>query len=201
MTIPSFKICIVLMAAGLSISGDKSPQGKGDPQSSFEPRSNPGAGQQFLQKFVGDWDVAKTLHLRGDPIRMTGECRQTMIHNGRFLQSEFVFERDGSKSTGTGLIGFEAETGKFTSVWTDSRSTRMSLRQSKDPFKGHEIVLYSGSLNADAKTMRQSRTVTRLEDNGNKIVHRQYAPGSDGKDRLFMELVMTRKAKTPAPGR
>jgi hypothetical protein len=93
-----------------------------------------------------------------------------------------------------GLIGFEAETGKFTSVWTDSRSTRMSMRQSKEPFKGDEIVLYSGSLNADGKTMRQSRTVTRLEDNGNKIVHRQYSAGPDGKDRLFMELVLTRKA-------
>jgi hypothetical protein len=196
MALPSSKVWTVLLATGLLISGDKPPQGKGDPQSSFEPRSNPGIGQQFLKKFEGDWNVAKTLHLRGDPIRMTGECRQTMIHNGRFLQSEFVFEHNGTKSTGLGLIGFETETGKFTSVWTDSRSTRMSMRQSKDSFKGDEIVLYSGSLNADGKTMRQSRTVTRLEENGNKIVHRQYAPGQDGKDRLFMELVLTRKAKT-----
>ena len=69
-----------------------------------------------------------------------------MIHDGRFLQSEFVFEQDGKKSTGLGLVGFDATTGQFTTVWTDSRSTRMSLRQSQQPFSGKEIVLQSRSL-------------------------------------------------------
>ena len=31
-----------------------------DPQSTFEPRSGPGAGQKVLEKFAGDWDVVKT---------------------------------------------------------------------------------------------------------------------------------------------
>ena len=43
------------------------------------------------------------------------------------------------------------------------------------------------------KDGRQSRTVTRLEEDGAKIVHRQYAVGPDGSERLVMELVMTRK--------
>ena len=73
-----------------------------DPQSSFEPRSNPGPGQKFLEKFVGNWEVIKIFHPRaGDPVRTTGECRQTMIHGGRFLQSEFVFSKGESKSTGS----------------------------------------------------------------------------------------------------
>src|SRR5436190_15396129 len=100
-----------------------------DPQSAYEPRSKPGAGQKFLEKFVGDWDVVKTFYPRsGDPIKVTGECRQTMIHEGRFLKSEFVFQgQGGGKTTGTGLIGFETDSGKFTTVWVDSRSTRLSL--------------------------------------------------------------------------
>src|SRR5262249_39997173 len=137
----------------------------------------------------------------GDPLRIKGECRQTMIHDGRFLQSEFVFGRDGTKTTGLGLIGFEANSGTFTSVWTDSRSTRMSMRQSQDKFNGEEIVLYSGSLNADGKDARRTRTVTRLEEGGRKIVHRQYFIAPDGKERLFMELLMTRKAEAVAPGK
>jgi len=36
--------------------------------------------------------------------------------------------------------------------------------------------------------------VTRLEDGGKKIVHRQYSPTPDGKERLVMELILT-----PAP--
>ena len=105
-------------------------------------------------------------------------------HEDRFLQSDFVFQQpDGKKSTGLGIIGFEVETGKFTSFWTDSRSTRLSIRQSEGKFNGQEIVLFSKSLEPDAKEARRSRTVTRLEENGRKLVHRQYSIGSDGNDR------------------
>jgi hypothetical protein len=179
------------------VGSEQASQKPQDPQSKFEPRSNPGMGQEFLQKFVGDWDVVKLLHPRsGGSVRMTGECRQTMVHEGRFLKSEFVFEQNDSKTTGLGLIGFEPETGFFTSVWTDSRSTRMSLRQSKDPFDGKEIVLYGRSLNEDSTVPpRRSRTVTRLEDDGHKIIHHAYVTAADGKEHLFMELLMTRKNK------
>jgi hypothetical protein len=178
-----------------AVSG-RPPQDKRDLQSDYEPRSRPGAGQAFLKKFEGDWTVDKAFYPRsGDPVRMKGESRQTMINDGRFLKSEFVFEHDGAKSTGLGLIGFESGTGKFTSVWTDSRQTRMSMRQSQEPFNGQEIVLYSRSLAADGRPGWQSRTVTRLEDDGRKIIHRQYAPDRDKKERLMMELVLTRKAR------
>lgn len=169
------------------------PPAKKDPQSSFEPRSAPGAGQKFLEKFVGTWDVEKAFHPRsGEPTRSKGECRQEMVHGGRFLRSEFTFGTQAGRTTGTGLIGFEPESGLFTSVWTDSRRTGMSFRRSKDKFDGKEIVLHGASLDG-GKDGRQSRTVTRLEADGAKIVHRQYSAGADGKERLVMELVMTRK--------
>src|SRR5579884_2512393 len=121
---------IVMTGAWCMLGAGLSAQAPKDPQAAFEPRSNPGAGQKFLEKMVGDWDVVKTFYPRaGAPFRMTGSCRQTMIHGGRFLQSEFVFEANGTKTTGLGLVGFEADSGKFTSVWTDSRATRMSFRQ------------------------------------------------------------------------
>jgi hypothetical protein len=165
-----------------------------DPQSAYEPRSEPGVGQKFLEKFVGDWHVAKTFYpAKGEPAKMQGECRQTMVQGSRFLQSEFTFEQDGKKSTGTGIIGFESRSGKFTSVWIDSRSTRMSLRQSQDKFDGMEIVLYSAAMGDAGGGPPRSRTLTRLEDEGRKIVHRQYARLADGKERLMMELVLTRK--------
>jgi hypothetical protein len=165
-----------------------------DQQSSFEPRSQPGAGQKFLEKFVGDWEVVKSFYPRsGIAVSTKGECRQTMIHGGRFLQSEFVFGSGDDKTTGLGIIGFETATGKFTSVWTDARSTRMSLRQSRSEFDGAQIVLYGCSLNEEGKNERQSRTVTRLEDEGRKLLHRQYIVEADGKERLIMELAMTRK--------
>lgn len=191
----------LLTALSLLLSGGLcSAQDKKDPQSSYEPRSKPGVGQQFLEKMVGDWEVTKTFYPRsGAPVITKGECRQTMIHGGRFLQSDFIFGQGESKVTGQGVIGYDSDKGLFTSVWTDSRSTRMSLRQSRDKFDGQEIVLLSQSLPANENDGRQSRTVTHLEDNGTKIVHRQYNPGNDGKERLIMELLMTRKPPSVEP--
>jgi hypothetical protein len=173
-------------------------QEKKDPQAGYEPRSKPGAGQKLLAQFVGEWDVVKTFYSRtGEPSATKGTCRQTMIHDGRFLQSEFTFDGE-AKTTGMGLIGFEPASDAFTSVWTDSRATRMSLRQSKDKFGGDEIVLYSRSLAAGTDS-RTSKTVSRLAEGGNKIVHRQYSVGDGGQERLVMELVMTRKGGTARP--
>ena len=168
-----------------------------DPQARIEPRSGPGVGQEFLGRFAGDWEVAKVFHPRsGEPVRVEGTCHQAMIHGGRFLQSDFAFGRGDGRTTGTGIIGFEPGPGRFTSVWTDSRATGMSVRQSREPFDGHQIVLYSRSLEPDGREARSSRTITRLEDDGRRIVHQQHAFGPDGPGRLVMELVMTRK---PAP--
>src|SRR5262245_41727324 len=189
----AFLLVAGCLAAALAPAQDKKEKDK-DPQSSFEPRSAPGAGQKFLAKFVGEWDVVKTFHPRtGKPFVQKGECKQEMIHDGRFLQSAFTFRSGDAKTTGLGLVGFEASTGAFTSVWTDSRATRMSFRKSKDKFDGKEIVLHGAALGETAEK-RASRTVTRLEDDGKKIVHRQYSDTPDGKARLVMELVLTRKA-------
>src|SRR5262245_4414910 len=186
-------LALLIVAVALPASAQRPPEKK-DPQSAIEPRSGPGAGQKFLEKFVGTWDVAKSFHPRsGEPVRQSGECVQTMVHGGRFLKSEFVFGTGDAKTTGTGMIGFEPDKGIFTSVWTDSRSTRMSLRQGKEKFDGEQIILFSQTL-GDAKEGRRSRTVTRLEDNGATILHRQYSIAPDGQERLMMELRMTRRA-------
>jgi Protein of unknown function (DUF1579) len=185
-------IATLTTAASFIFTAAQEPKGG---QSTFEPRSSPGAGQKFLEQFTGNWSVTKTFHPRtGEPTRVEGQCHQAMIHDGRFLQSDFVFEVSGKKTTGMGLIGFEPESGRFTSFWTDSRQTQMSLRQSQDPFDGKEIVLYSRSLEATGKEARRSKTVSRLEEGGRKLVHRQYALGPSGEERLVMELIMIKVA-------
>ena len=187
-----FALAAWLLTGTLAPGQDK--QDKKDPQSTYEPKSKPGAGQKFLSQFVGDWDVLKSFFpQKGEPARVKGQCKQTMINDGRFLQSDFIFGEGATKTTGVGIIGFETESGLFTSVWVDSRATSMSLRQSKDKFDGKEIVLFSKSLKEGGKAARVSRTVTRLEEDGRKIVHQQYNLGADGQDRLIMELLMKRK--------
>ena len=170
----AFAACCLLCAAG-----PQEPPRK-DAQAAFEPRSAPGAGQKFLETMTGDWDVAKAFFPRsGEPNRSSGKCKQTMVQGGRFLQSDFTFGEGDRSTTGTGLVGYEPDSGAFTSVWIDSRQTRMSFRKSRDKFDGESIVLYSRSLEPEGKDARSSKTVTRVEDAGKKVVHRQYAPAPD----------------------
>ena len=97
----------------------------------YEPPNAAGAGQKLLAQFVGDWDVVKSFFpVNGKPIVTKATCKQYMIQNGKFLQSDFTFfNADGTKSTGTGISGFDPKTNRFTTVWYDSRQTTMSIRQ------------------------------------------------------------------------
>ncbi len=189
------RLAVFAIAAGIALSAAAQDKSK-DPQASYDPRSAPGAGQKFLEKFVGDWNVQKVFHPRtGDPVITKGECHQEMINDGRFLKSDFVFPDGQSKITGVGLIGFEPATGLFTSVWADSRSTKMSIRQSRDLFDGNQIIMSSLPVAGSVREARPSRNVTHLEDNGRKIVHQQYAINPDNSERVMLELILTKKGQ------
>src|SRR5579884_3119270 len=163
-------------------------------QNQYEPPSLPGAGQKLLAQFTGEWDVVKTFFPRtGKPIVSKGTCSQYMVHDGKFLQSEFTFfNPDGTKSTGTGISGFDPKTNRFTTVWYDSRQTTMSIRQSDGAFDGRDIVLWATPLDPDRPGRR---TVARahLEENGRVLLHRHFAIDDQGHERLVIELRMRRK--------
>jgi hypothetical protein len=117
----------------------------------YEPSNTPGAGQALLRQFVGEWNVVKTFFpVNKSPIATQGTCKQYMVQDGKFLQSDFVFSAaDGSKSTGTGISGFDSKTNRFTTVWFDSRQTTMSIRQSDGTFDGKNIVLWTTPLDTE----------------------------------------------------
>jgi hypothetical protein len=191
--IGSILVVTLSLVAGLGLVAFAQDKAK-DPQGAYDRRSSPGSGQKFLEKFVGDWAVEKIFHPRtGDPVSTKGECHQTMINDGRFLKSEFIFYDGAANATGLGLVGFEADSGLFTSVWTDSRSTKMSIRQSKEPFDGSEIILASVPMANGVRETRPSRSTTRLADGGRKIIHQQSAINPDKTERLMMELILIRK--------
>jgi hypothetical protein len=116
----------------------------------YEPTNAPGAGQKLLAQFAGNWDLIKTFFpMNGKPIVTRGECKQYMIQDGRFLESDFTFvDSAGTKSTGTGISGFDSRTNRFTTVWYDSRQTTMSIRHSDGTFDGKTICLMGHAAHA-----------------------------------------------------
>ncbi len=160
----------------------------------YEPPAAAGAGQKLLAQFAGDWDMVKTFYpATGQPAVTKGTCKQYMIQDGKFLQSDFTFfDPDGSKSTGTGISGFDPKTNRFTTVWYDSQKTTMSIRQSDGTFDGVNIVLVATSLDPD-RPGRKTYARAHLEDNGHVLIHRHYSVDDKGIERLVLEWRMTRK--------
>lgn len=163
-------------------------------QNQYEPPNMPGAGQKLLAQFAGDWDVVKTFFPReGKPIVTRGTCRQQMVHDGKFLESQFAFfNPDGTRSTGTGISGFDSRTDRFTTVWYDSRQTTMSIRQSDGTFDGKNIVLWATPLDPD-NPGRKTVARAHLEEGGRVLVYRHFLIDGKGNERMMFEMRMTRK--------
>ena len=160
----------------------------------YEPPNAAGAGQKLLAQFTGYWEVAKTFFpMNGKPIVTKGTCKQYMIQDGKFLQSDFTFfNPDGTKSTGTGISGFDPKTNRFTTVWFDSRQTTMSIRQSDGTFDGKNIVLWTTPIDTEHPG-RKTVARAHLEEDGRLLLHRHFAIDDKGGERMVIELRMTRK--------
>ena len=160
----------------------------------YEPATTAGAGQKLLAQFAGEWDVVKTFFpMNGKPIVTKAMCKQYLIQDGKFLQSDFTFfNPDGTKSTGTGISGFDPKTNRFTTVWYDSRQTTMSIRQSDGTFDGKNIVLWSTPLDVE-RPGRKTVARAHLEEDGRLLLHRHFLIDDKGNERMMIELRMTRK--------
>jgi hypothetical protein len=160
----------------------------------YEPQNAPGDGQRLLAQFAGDWDVVKTFFpMNGKPRVTKATCKQCMIQDGKFLQSDFTFfDSDGTKSTGTGISGFDPKTNRFTTVWYDSRQTTMSIRQSDGTFDGKNIVLWATALDTESPG-RKTVARAHLEEDGRVLLHRHFLIDDKGEERMIIELRMTRK--------
>ncbi len=160
----------------------------------YEPPNAPGAGQKLLAQFVGDWEVVKSFFpMNGKPVVTKATCKQYMIQDGKFLQSDFTFlDSDGTSSTGTGISGFDSKTNRFTTVWYDSQQTTMSIRQSDGTFDGKNIVLWTTPLDTE-RPGRKTVARAHLEDDGRLLLHRHFLIDDKGNERMMIELRMTRK--------
>ena len=202
--VPVLAFCAAALAAASSATAQTTtPAAPGAPgkdvQQRYEPPSGPGAGQAFLKTFEGEWTVERNFYppSGGAPSKATGEATQKMVQDGRFLESDFTFHTpDGKTTSGVGISGFDPQTGLFTTFWYDSRSTRFSVRQSREPFDGKQIVLYSVSLGGSHGQEHTSRTVSYLEDGGKRLIHRQYNADASGQEHVLMELILTKKSSS-----
>lgn len=187
-------IVATLLAASVVFAPGMRSHGQ-ETHNQYEPPNAPGAGQKLLAQFVGDWDVVKTFYSPTGKATVTkGTCKQYMIEDGKFLQSDFTFfDANGKKSsTGTGISGFDSKTNRFTTVWYDSRQTSMSIRQSDGTFDGKNIVLWEIP-GMEEQAGRKTVARAHLEEDGKILLHRHYLVDDKGNERMMIEFRLTRK--------
>ena len=98
-----------------------------------------------------------------------------------------------SKSTGTGISGFDSKTNRFTTVWDDSRQTTMWIRQSDGTFDGKNIVLWDTPIDTEHPG-RKTVARAHLEEDGRVLIHRHFLVDEKGNERMMIELRLTRKS-------
>ncbi|HVT98482.1 MAG TPA: hypothetical protein VHE33_13345, partial [Acidobacteriaceae bacterium] len=72
------------------------------------------------------------------------------------------------------------------------RQTTMSIRQSDGTFDGKTIVLWDTPLDTEHQG-RKTVARAHLEDGGHVLVHQHFVIDDQGKERMMIELRMTRK--------
>jgi hypothetical protein len=93
----------------------------------WEKLMKPGAEHALLGKFVGDWNVTSKWYASKDaqPQESKATSSAKWIFGGRFVQTDFRGEMNGTPFTGLGFDGYDTVKKKYTMLWMDELGTAM----------------------------------------------------------------------------
>ena len=141
----------------------------------------PGAPHRVLASMAGEWNVKTKMWMEGaPPMESTGTATNTMIMEGRYLQSSFRGAMMGMMFEGVGLTAFDNTTGQYQSVWLDNMSTM--------------LMYATGAYDPATKTMTLRTEMNDLLDPSIKVAVREVITIVDA-DTHTMEMFETRAGK------
>lgn len=87
--------------------------------------TTPGQEHKILKGLVGNWKVDANFWMEptGKPEHSTATQKNTLIMDGRFLQTEYHGKTMGKPFRGMGLLGFDRVRNEYQSVWIDTITT------------------------------------------------------------------------------
>ncbi|MBI3409660.1 MAG: DUF1579 domain-containing protein [Planctomycetes bacterium] len=164
----------------------------------FMEMGKPGQEHKILQSLTGTFDTKVKFWMdpKGQPNESTGVMKRQLIMGGRFLQEMYEGKINDMKFFGLGLLGYDTQKKKYTSVWVDSMSTSMmNTTGAYDADKKTFTFLSEGDDPYSGIKMK-NRDVLRIVSDTEQIMEMFRQP-SDGKqpEARNMEIRYTRKAK------
>jgi hypothetical protein len=183
---------LALIAAGTSTqAGDKKKDAGGPP------KVERGAEHNFLQSLEGTFDAKVKYYTDPSkaPVETTGVMTRKMILGGNFLQETFKGEFFGSTFNGMGVVGYDANTKKYTNVWFDSMSTSMTqLHGSLDADK-KIFTMVGDDIDPNTKKKMKARDVLKIIGADTQTFEMLRQPDGAPAEIKVMEITYTRRAK------
>ncbi|HSA97019.1 MAG TPA: DUF1579 domain-containing protein [Acidobacteriota bacterium] len=158
--------------------------------------ATPGKEHEFLEKYVGDWDVtiSNWQSAMSKPTVSKGTIKNQLLFDGRYLMGKFEGAMGGMMSQGLEIIGYDLLNKKFNTFWIDNMGTGFLVTSGTLDASGKvltETAQYPDPM-TDGKTIQKLRNVTTFMDDGS-YKFEMYMIMPDGKDMKSMELVCKRK--------
>jgi hypothetical protein len=114
----------------------------------MEEMSTPGAAHEFLDRFVGEWDIEMRMWMMGPdapPTKTTGTSTFEWTLDRHWVKSSFEGVLMGRPMAGMGVMGYDNFKKKYVAMWVDSASTMMNTAEGLLDRTG-DVLTYYGTM-------------------------------------------------------
>ncbi len=159
--------------------------------------ATPGPEHQFLSQFEGTWKCDCTFWNNGVESKSTGTATYTKVLNGLFLHATVTATMEGMPMPfeGAEMLGYNKQTKKFQSVWTDMMSSGMMTAEGTCDSQG-KVFSFSGTMDCPINGKVACRSTITF--NGKDQFTAEGFNTIKGKEEKSMKIVYTRTAAAPA---
>jgi hypothetical protein len=155
----------------------------------------PGPEHKLLASLAGTYDAKVKAYFDPSkpPDESAGTMERKMIMGGRFLQERYEGKAAGQQFFGMGIMGYDKQKKKYTSVWIDTMTT--SMMQSQGTYDPDTKTFTDHSEDIDPYTGKKmkSRTVFRIVNEKEQLMEMYRQPAEGGTEVKALEIHYTRR--------
>ncbi|TWT87215.1 hypothetical protein Mal64_27530 [Pseudobythopirellula maris] len=165
--------CAVLLASSVALAQEAS-------EAVMPEMPPPAPENEWLQQFVGEWDVTMHCQMEGMPEMNSVGVQKVRSLGGYWVLSEIQSEIMGSPWTGLQTLGYDQSKGKYIGTWVDSSNGFMWRYEGELNEAGDALVLMTeGPYPMKDGEMTPTRETLRFESD-DRMVYTSEVQGDDG---------------------
>ena len=146
----------------------------------------------IMDMMVGDWDAAGQFWQPGaeQPMPFPGKAKMSKVFQN-YLQQDF--EGVGMPFKGRSIMAYDKGRKKWQSTWIDSMSHHITITEPTFEGKTRTFSSTFDSYSPDGTVVKMRDTLVLDSKDKFTMEHFAVGGGADGKDKLVMRIIYTRK--------